>query len=162
MSQTYPIGRDNLNQLIQLQLGTEAFDIIHKVADNMETLKKAIALFDQMSEIKGIVDMEARLTVLQTRLDTLESSVQNRLSTLESTVNGRVDTLENTVYGRLSTLENAVNDVLYILENTVYDRLYMLESTVYGRVDTLEGTVQAISISIEDLTAKVTALENKP
>ena len=43
MSQTYPIGRDNLNQLIQLQLGTEAFDIIHKVADNMETLKKAIS-----------------------------------------------------------------------------------------------------------------------
>ena len=46
MSQTYPIGRDNLNQLIQLQLGTEAFDIIHKVADNMETLKKAIALLN--------------------------------------------------------------------------------------------------------------------
>ena len=140
MSQTYPIGRDNLNQLIQLQLGTEAFDIIHKVADNMETLKKAIALLNQMSELQGIVDMEARLIVLQTRLNTFESSVQNRLS----------------------TLENAVNDVLYILENTVYDRLYSLEYTVYGRLDTLENTVQTISINIENLTAKVTALENKP
>ena len=89
MSQTYPIGRDNLNQLIQLQLGTEAFDIIHKVADNMETLKKAITLLDQMSELQGIVDMR-------------------------------------------------------------------------DRVDTLESTVQTISINIEDLTAKVTALENKP
>ena len=96
MSQTYPIGRDNLNQLIQLQLGTEAFDIIHKVADNMETLKKAITLLDQMSELQGIVDMEARLTVL------------------------------------------------------------------HNRLDTLENTVQTISINIEDLTAKVTALENKP
>ena len=140
MSQTYPIGRDNLNQLIQLQLGTEAFDIIHKVADNMETLKKAIALLNQISELQGIVDMEARLTVLQTRLDTLESSVQNRLSTLESTVQNRLSTLESKIYGRLSTLE----------------------STVYGRVDTIESTVQAISINIEDLTAKVTALENKP
>jgi len=96
MSQTYLIGRDNLNQLIQLQLGTEAFDIIHKVADNMETLKKAITLLDQMSELQGILDMEARLTVLRYRLDTLEN------------------------------------------------------------------TVQTISINIEDLTAKVTALENKP
>ena len=40
MSQTYPIGRDNLNQLMQLQLGTEAFDIIHKVADNLDLIKK--------------------------------------------------------------------------------------------------------------------------
>ena len=96
MSQTYPIGRDNLNQLIQLQLGTEAFDVIHKVADNMETLKKAIALLNQMSELQGIVDMETRLTVL------------------------------------------------------------------HNRLDTLENTVQTISINIENLTAKVTALENKP
>ena len=96
MSQTYPIGRDNLNQLIQLQLGTEAFDIIHKVADNMKTLEKAIALLNQISELQGIVDMEARLADLRDRLDTLEN------------------------------------------------------------------TVQTISINIEDLTAKVTALENKP
>ena len=46
MSQTYPIGRDNLNQLMQLQLGTEAFDIIHKVADNLDLIKKVIEVLN--------------------------------------------------------------------------------------------------------------------
>ena len=94
MSQTYPIGRDNLNQLIQLQLGTEAFDIIHKVADNMETLKKAITLLDQMSELQGIVDMEARLTVLQSRLGTLENTVQTISINIEN-LTAKVTALEN-------------------------------------------------------------------
>ena len=94
MSQTYPIGRDNLNQLIQLQLGTEAFDIIHKVADNMETLEKAIALLNQMRELQGIVDMEARLTVLQTRLDTFENTVQTISINIEN-LTAKVTALEN-------------------------------------------------------------------
>ena len=69
MSQTYPIGRDNLNQLIQLQLGTEAFDIIHKVADNLDLIKK-------VSEALNNIDSSPAIQILNEKLNTIEAQLQ--------------------------------------------------------------------------------------
>lgn len=69
MSQTYPIGRDNLNQLMQLQLGTEAFDIIHKVANNLDLIKK-------VSEALNGVDSSPAIQILNEKLNTIEAQLQ--------------------------------------------------------------------------------------
>ena len=69
MSQTYPIGRDNLNQLMQLQLGTEAFDIIHKVANNLDLIKKV------SEELNG-VDSSPAIQILNEKLNTIEAQLQ--------------------------------------------------------------------------------------
>ena len=70
MSQTYPIGRDNLNQLMQLQLGTEAFDIIHKVANNLDLIKK-------VSEALNGVDSSPAIQILNEKLNTIEAQLQD-------------------------------------------------------------------------------------
>ena len=82
MSQTYPIGRDNLNQLMQLQLGTEAFDIIHKVADNLDLIKKAAessSSIQILNEKLNIIEIELQsirtsIYELTLRLDTIQPS----------------------------------------------------------------------------------------
>lgn len=65
MSQTYPIGRDNLNQLMQLQLGTEAFDIIHKVADNLDLIKKTNEALNNIESSPLIQTINERLDIIE-------------------------------------------------------------------------------------------------
>ena len=80
MSQIHPIGRDNLNQLMQLQLGTEAFDVIHKVASNLEDLKKiseALPMIQSMNE--KLQELETQVQSIRTRLD----EVVLRLNTIQ-------------------------------------------------------------------------------
>lgn len=80
MSQIHPIGRDNLNQLMQLQLGTEAFDVIHKVASNLEDLKKiseALPMIQSMNE--KLQELETQVQSIHTRLD----EVVLRLNTIQ-------------------------------------------------------------------------------
>ena len=77
MSQTYPIGRDNLNQLIQLQLGTEAFDIIHKVADNLDLIKKvseALNSGDSSPTIQ-IQILNEKLSIIELQLRDIHTSI---------------------------------------------------------------------------------------
>ena len=77
MSQTYPIGRDNLNQLIQLQLGTEAFDIIHKVADNLDLIKKvseALNSGDSSPTIQ-IQILNEKLNIIELQLRDIHTSI---------------------------------------------------------------------------------------
>ena len=78
MSQTYPIGRDNLNQLMQLQLGTEAFDIIHKVADNLDLIKKASEALNNNERLdiieKQLQSIHTSIYELTLRLDTIQPS----------------------------------------------------------------------------------------
>ena len=80
MSQIHPIGRDNLNQLMQLQLGTEAFDVIHKVASNLEDLKK-------ISEaLPMIQSMNEKLQELETQMQSTQTSLDEKLKGLETQV----------------------------------------------------------------------------
>ena len=80
MSQIHPIGRDNLNQLMQLQLGTEAFDVIHKVASNLEDLKK-------ISEaLPMIQSMNEKLQELETQVQSIQTSLDEKLQELETQV----------------------------------------------------------------------------
>ena len=80
MSQIHPIGRDNLNQLMQLQLGTEAFDVIHKVASNLEDLKK-------ISEaLPMIQSMNEKLQELETQVQSIQTSLNEKLQELETQV----------------------------------------------------------------------------
>ena len=77
MSQTYPIGRDNLNQLIQLQLGTEAFDIIHKVADNLDLIKKvseALNSGDSSPTIQ-IQILNEKLNIIDVQLQIIHNNI---------------------------------------------------------------------------------------
>lgn len=94
MSQTYPIGRDNLNQLMQLQLGTEAFDIIRKVADNLDLIKKA-------SEASNNIDYSSAIQTLNERLDKIEKQLQG--------IQTSIHDIHNSIYG------------IYGIQNSIYD-----------------------------------------
>ena len=86
MSQTYPIGRDNLNQLIQLQLGTEAFDIIHKVADNLDLIKKASEALNNAGSSPSIQILNKRLDIIEIQLQSIHTSIYEltlRLDTIQ-------------------------------------------------------------------------------
>lgn len=75
MSQTYPIGRDNLNQLMQLQLGTEAFDIIHKVADNLDLIKKVSEALDNAESLPSIQILNEKLNIIEIQLQGIHASI---------------------------------------------------------------------------------------
>lgn len=86
MSQTYPIGRDNLNQLMQLQLGTEAFDIIHKVADNLDLIKKASEALNNAGSSPSIQILNERLDIIEIQLQSIHTSIYEltlRLDTIQ-------------------------------------------------------------------------------
>ena len=86
MSQTYPIGRDNLNQLMQLQLGTEAFDIIHKVADNLDLIKKASEALNNAKSSPSIQILNERLNIIEIQLQSIHTSIYEltlRLDTIQ-------------------------------------------------------------------------------
>ena len=86
MSQTYPIGRDNLNQLMQLQLGTEAFDIIHKVADNLDLIKKASEALNNAGSSPSIQILNERLDIIEKQLQSIHTSIHEltlRLDTIQ-------------------------------------------------------------------------------
>lgn len=84
MSQTYPIGRDNLNQLMQLQLGTEAFDIIHKVADNLDLIKKASEALNSIDSPPAIQTLNERLTVIELQLHSIHTSIHELTTRLDA------------------------------------------------------------------------------
>ena len=86
MSQTYPIGRDNLNQLMQLQLGTEAFDIIHKVADNLDLIKKVSKALNNAESSLSIQILNERLDIIEIQLQSIHTSIYEltlRLDTIQ-------------------------------------------------------------------------------
>lgn len=86
MSQTYPIGRDNLNQLMQLQLGTEAFDIIHKVADNLDLIKEVSQALNGIDSLPSIQVLNERLNIIEIQLQGIHTSIHEltqRLNTIQ-------------------------------------------------------------------------------
>ena len=86
MSQTYPIGRDNLNQLMQLQLGTEAFDIIHKVADNLDLIKEVSQALNGIDSSPSIQVLNERLNIIEIQLQGIHTSIHEltqRLNTIQ-------------------------------------------------------------------------------
>lgn len=84
MSQTYPIGRDNLNQLMQLQLGTEAFDIIRKVADNLDLIKKASEASNNIDYSPAIQTLNEKLNIIEMQLQGIHTSIQELTSRLDA------------------------------------------------------------------------------
>lgn len=84
MSQTYPIGRDNLNQLIQLQLGTEAFDIIHKVADNLDLIKKASEALNNAESSPSIQILNEKLNIIEIQLQGIHTSIHELTTRLNA------------------------------------------------------------------------------
>ena len=86
MSQTYPIGRDNLNQLMQLQLGTEAFDIIHKVADNLDLIKRVSEALNNIDSSPAIQTLNERLNIIELQLQSIHTSIHeltNKLNAIQ-------------------------------------------------------------------------------
>lgn len=84
MSQTYPIGRDNLNQLMQLQLGTEAFDIIHKVADNLDLIKKVNEELNNVDSSPSIQNLNEKLNIIEIQLQSIHTSIHELTTRLNS------------------------------------------------------------------------------
>ena len=84
MSQTYPIGRDNLNQLMQLQLGTEAFDIIHKVADNLDLIKKVIEVLNNVDSSPSIQILNEKLNIIEIQIQSIHTSIHELTARLNS------------------------------------------------------------------------------
>lgn len=84
MSQTYPIGRDNLNQLMQLQLGTEAFDIIHKVADNLDLIKKVIEVLNNVDSSPSIQILNEKLNIIEIQIQSIHTSIHELTMRLDS------------------------------------------------------------------------------
>ena len=84
MSQTYPIGRDNLNQLMQLQLGTEAFDIIHKVADNLDLIKKVNEVLNNVDSSPSIQILNEKLNIIEIQLQSIHTSIHELTTRLNS------------------------------------------------------------------------------
>lgn len=84
MSQTYPIGRDNLNQLMQLQLGTEAFDIIRKVADNLDLIKKTSEELNSIDSSPAIQTLNERLNIIEMQLQGINGSIQELIWRLDA------------------------------------------------------------------------------
>lgn len=84
MSQTYPIGRDNLNQLMQLQLGTEAFDIIHKVADNLDLIKKVIEVLNNVDSSPSIQILNEKLNIIEIQIQSIHTSIHELTTRLNS------------------------------------------------------------------------------
>lgn len=84
MSQIYPIGRDNLNQLMQLQLGTEAFDIIHKVADNLDLIKKVNEELNNVDSSPSIQILNEKLNIIEIQLQSIHTSIHELTTRLNS------------------------------------------------------------------------------
>ena len=84
MSQIYPIGRDNLNQLMQLQLGTEAFDIIHKVADNLDLIKKVNEELNNVDSSHSIQILNEKLNIIEIQLQSIHTSIHELTTRLNS------------------------------------------------------------------------------
>lgn len=84
MSQTYPIGRDNLNQLMQLQLGTEAFDIIHEVADNLDLIKKASEALNGVDSSPAIQILNEKVNIIEIQLQSIHTSIHELTQRLNS------------------------------------------------------------------------------
>ena len=84
MSQIYPIGRDNLNQLMQLQLGTEAFDIIHKVADNLDLIKKVNEELNNVDSSPSIQILNEKLNIIEIQLQSIHTSIHKLTTRLNS------------------------------------------------------------------------------
>lgn len=84
MSQTYPIGRDNLNQLMQLQLGTEAFDIIHKVASNLDLIKKASEALNGVDSSPSIQILNEKVNIIEIQLQSIHTSIHELTQRLNS------------------------------------------------------------------------------
>ena len=84
MSQTYPIGRDNLNQLMQLQLGTEAFDIIHEVADNLDLIKEVNEALNNVDSSPSIQILNEKVNIIEIQLQSIQTSIQELTTRLDS------------------------------------------------------------------------------
>ena len=84
MSQTYPIGRDNLNQLMQLQLGTEAFDIIHEVADNLDLIKEVNEALNNVDSSPSIQILNEKVNIIEIQLQSIHTSIQELTTRLNS------------------------------------------------------------------------------
>ena len=84
MSQIYPIGRDNLNQLMQLQLGTEAFDIIHKVADNLDLIKKVNEELNNVDSSPSTQILNEKLNIIEIQIQSIHTSIHELTTRLNS------------------------------------------------------------------------------
>lgn len=93
MSQTYPIGRDNLNQLMQLQLGTEAFDIIRKVADNLDLIKKVSEELNDVDSSPAIQTLNEKLNIIEMQLQGIHTSIYDIHTSIQE-LTSRLDAIQ--------------------------------------------------------------------
>lgn len=106
MSQTYPIGRDNLNQLMQLQLGTESFDIIHKVADNLDLIKKTNEALNNIESSPLVQTINKRLNIIER-----QSQILNEKSDIVDMQLYDLNEKLNTIEMQLRVIHNSIDEL---------------------------------------------------
>ena len=142
MSQTYPIGRDNLNQLMQLQLGTEAFDVIHKVASNLEDLKK-------ISEaLPMIQSMNEKLQELETQVQSIQTSLNEKLKGLETQMQSTQTSLDE----KLKGLETQVQSI----------HTSPVIQSMNEKLQEVETQVQSIHTRLDEIVLRLNTIQQSP
>ena len=142
MSQTYPIGRDNLNQLMQLQLGTEAFDVIHKVASNLEDLKK-------ISEaLPMIQSMNEKLQELETQVQSIQTSLNEKLQELETQMQSTQTSLDE----KLKGLETQVQSI----------HTSPVIQSMNEKLQEVETQVQSIHTRLDEIVLRLNTIQQSP
>ena len=142
MSQIHPIGRDNLNQLMQLQLGTEAFDVIHKVASNIEDLKK-------ISEaLPMIQSMNEKLQWLETQVQSIQTSLNEKLQGLETQMQSTQTSLDKKLQG----LETQVQSI----------HTSPVIQSMNEKLQEVETQVQSIHTRLDEIVLRLNTIQQSP
>ena len=142
MSQIHPIGRDNLNQLMQLQLGTEAFDVIHKVASNLEDLKK-------ISEaLPMIQSMNEKLQELETQVQSIQTSLNEKLQGLETQMQSTQTSLDE----KLKGLETQVQSI----------HTSPVIQSMNEKLQEVETQVQSIHTRLDEIVLRLNTIQQSP
>ena len=142
MSQIHPIGRDNLNQLMQLQLGTEAFDVIHKVASNLEDLKK-------ISEaLPMIQSMNEKLQGLETQVQSIQTSLNEKLQGLETQMQSTQTSLDKKLQG----LETQVQSI----------HTSPVIQSMNEKLQEVETQVQSIHTRLDEIVLRLNTIQQSP
>ena len=160
MSQTYPIGRDNLNQLMQLQLGTEAFDVIHKVASNLEDLKK-------ISEaLPMIQSMNEKLQELETQVQSIQTSLNEKLQELETQMQSTQTSLDKKLKGletQMQSTQTSLDEKLKGLETQVQSiHTSPVIQSMNEKLQEVETQVQSIHTRLDEIVLRLNTIQQSP
>ncbi len=100
-----------------------------------------------MSNETVTYSLEAVLTRIEGKIDSLEKRLDEKIDSLEKRIDEKIDSLENRIDEKIDSLENRIDERFYKIE-------YRLTKVEIGQAE-LKGDIKALDEKINGLTARV-------